>query len=58
MEVVKPSLENKNIEIIIQGETSKTKSTLHLETILKNTSTEYLHISDKPGPNGKQINSN
>jgi hypothetical protein len=52
VEEVKTSLNNKSIELIIQGDKSLIANRLHLESILENITAHYLHIDDKPGPNG------
>ena len=50
---MKDTLENKeNIKHFIQGGESKKKIGLNLDSILKKTSSDYLHVIDKPGPNG------
>jgi len=59
VEEVKPNLSNKSIELVIQGEKSLIPNRLHLESILENISAYYLHVDDKPGPNGRlKIHSN
>ena len=49
---IRNDFENKNIKLIIQGGKNETTKALHLDSILKTVSSDFLDISNKPGPNG------
>ena len=50
---MKENLENKTLELMIQGGESKIKSVPNLEYALRNISSEYLDPREKTGANGK-----
>ena len=52
---VQSTLENKSIELVIQGGASKKTNALNLCSILKDVSSDFIDVLEKPQPNGNNM---